>query len=732
MARYTYNKDLVCETLEELENARNALKNTNADIQKGIDMISNARGFEIFDVDFNPILKYKTSVIEYIDIMKKEITSKAQEIEEYDRTPWIIKYFQTYVMTWSKLIEGFIEVNENIIDGHVAIVGFVGGLFSSDFADACGEFVETRWVRGTTEKWYEDGWLKYVNKYSFYSHTSTAANIFNTVGCVLGYVALSAIPYAGAIISTVGGIMGAVGTGTESGLIEGKTYNQAFGSGVIQGVIAAATVAITKGAISKLTSKAGALVNSVDDFGKAAVSAKSSLTGLKSVLANSSDEVLGLLDDMSTTVDDITGFTDDVIAKGTTTSASATEALKNAQKLTKTTEALKNTAKLAGYGDDVIKSIDDFANIANNAEKLAKNTSNIVKNTSPILNGKVGETGAKVADKTKRVITKVPGTNKIASTMNKVTTALSTSPAGQALTNITVKAMQTIPNASNAVATTAGLISSGTLKNDIVTSEYEKAIIESEKIAQQATLANKAHEGLQDASPSIGKDPLTVPDYEEQETNANNQTSTYNGNKSVQPNNKNISYTAPDNKHEVITESVELPQYKNENTATTNQSAPSRTETINKMDNVDDVIGSSNVVQNNVNKNNSSVTISALSNENDKITEVSDNILSSLGDASDTLTEITGEKGVYIPSASSPIINPSVKSNSSILPVGLGLGTAAITGLGTEKYLANRKKDNKKIDTEKWKEVEEKENNKFTIPEERDYLTAADEYAFQS
>ena len=150
-----------------------------------------------------------------------------------------------------KIIEGFIGVNENVIDGLVSIVGFIDGIFSSRFQDCLGEFIKKDWVGDTTAKWYEEGWLKNVNKYSYMSHQSTAANVLKGVGNAVGYIALSCIPYVGFAVSTAAATMGAIGSGTQSGLQQGMSYNQAFGQGAKQGAVALATSLITKGIANK-------------------------------------------------------------------------------------------------------------------------------------------------------------------------------------------------------------------------------------------------------------------------------------------------------------------------------------------------------------------------------------------------------------------------------------------------------------------------------------------------
>ena len=142
MARYTYNARLVQETIETLNEACKKLDHTNVDMKKGIDMIYNARGAENINIDFSPITGYQSQVIDFIDQMSGELRKKSKEIEEYENAPWYKKLFATIGMGALKIIEGFIGVNENVIDGLVSIVGFIGGLFSSRFQDCLGEFIK--------------------------------------------------------------------------------------------------------------------------------------------------------------------------------------------------------------------------------------------------------------------------------------------------------------------------------------------------------------------------------------------------------------------------------------------------------------------------------------------------------------------------------------------------------------------------------------------------------------
>ena len=281
MARYTYNAGLVTQTIDTLYNACDCLDSTNVDIKKGIDMIYNARGAENMNIDFSVITGYHSTVIDAVEKMAGEIKKKANEIEEYQDAPWYKKLFATIGMGALKLVEGLATFVENIGDGLVSIVGFVGGIFSSKFKDSVAEFVRTDYVGETTAKWYEEGWLKDVNKYSYMSHESTAANILKGVGTAAGYVILT-VCTAGAGtavslgVSAAAAAAGGIGSGTQQGLKEaqlmnpemsaGDAFNSAFAKGVKQGATAAATTLITAGLAKGLGNMAGQVAGGADEL----------------------------------------------------------------------------------------------------------------------------------------------------------------------------------------------------------------------------------------------------------------------------------------------------------------------------------------------------------------------------------------------------------------------------------------------------------------------------------
>lgn len=284
MARYTYNSSLVEQTIDELSQACSAITNTNSEIQKGISAITSARGGELFaDVGFGTITGYESAVTEMVDSMSTLIRQKAQEIEEYESAPWYKKLWNSLAMGALKVVEGIASVGENLMDGVVSLAGFVGGVFNSDFQDSVAEFIKKDHVGEAFYNAYETGWLQDVNKYSVYSHTSTAANVLKGIGSATAYVAISLIPGVGVGASAAVAGVGGLGSGTQSGLQAGKTFNQAFAQGVKEGVVAAGTTLV----LGKVGEKLANTVRTTDASGKTVLTMFDDVVGATDDAANS-------------------------------------------------------------------------------------------------------------------------------------------------------------------------------------------------------------------------------------------------------------------------------------------------------------------------------------------------------------------------------------------------------------------------------------------------------------
>lgn len=258
MGRYTYNSSVVSNAISELNDAIKSLANVTAEIQAGINTITNANGARAIDVDCSKLLKLQEMAEEVIEEDIKTIQSKAQVIEEYENAPWYKKLFSSIGMGLSKFVEGIASGIENITDGAVSIVGFVGGIFNSDFKNSVAEYVAKDHVGDWFQDQYDEGFLSGVSKYSYFSEHSTAANIFKGFGTAAPYIALS-MTGVGTTVEVIAAGLGGVGSGTEAGINQalmndpnlkaGDVFNKAFGKGVWQGTKNAAMV----WAMNKLT-----------------------------------------------------------------------------------------------------------------------------------------------------------------------------------------------------------------------------------------------------------------------------------------------------------------------------------------------------------------------------------------------------------------------------------------------------------------------------------------------
>ena len=317
MARFKYDSDKVSNALSELELAKKTLDNVNTEINAGITTIMNARGSKFISVDFNSILGLKETSIEYIDTIIKDIEENKRTIEEYNSAPWYKKVFATTGMAITKFGEGIATGGEQLVDGFASLTGMVVGVFNNDAKEAIGEFVKKDHVGDAFAASYNHGILANLEKYSAFSSTSTAANVFKGIGVATAYVAVAAATGgAGAAMSggtlavgAVNGVasigvnaaiagIGGLGAGTQSGLQEGKSYNRAFAKGIKTSAISAGTVLVA-GKIGQKFTKTSALDPALTEGSAKALPSGNSTAALTS--GNLTDDASRLIEGATTT-----------------------------------------------------------------------------------------------------------------------------------------------------------------------------------------------------------------------------------------------------------------------------------------------------------------------------------------------------------------------------------------------------------------------------------------------
>lgn len=256
MGRYVYEPAKVESAIAELNNALSALADVTAEFEAAASTIKGARGAEYIDVNFGPLNELEVQAEETIETDIATIQEKAQAIEDYNNSGFLVKLFSSAGMALTKFGEGVLSGLEDIGDGFVSMAGAVGGLFNSDFKNACAEYVAKDHVGDAFAKSYEDGILSGINKYSWFSHTSTAANVFKGVGTAAPYIAMAATGAGTGLQMAAAGVSGlgrktetelqkAISAANEAGNTDfkaGDAFYSAFGKGVVTGVKDAALV----------------------------------------------------------------------------------------------------------------------------------------------------------------------------------------------------------------------------------------------------------------------------------------------------------------------------------------------------------------------------------------------------------------------------------------------------------------------------------------------------------
>ena len=453
MGRYVYEAGKVQDAIAELNNALSAIAEVTNEFKKAVSTISSARGAQYIDVGFGELYSLQEQAETVIETDINTIQSKVQAIEDYNNAGFIEKIFASAGMTLSKFTEGIFSGAEDILDGGVSIVGFVGGLFSSDLRDACGEFVKKDHVGDWFAKQYEsgEGLFGNINKYSYFSHTSTAANILKGIGTAAPYIALSATG-VGLTTEVTAAALSGIGQGTEEGLQAGKTFNSAFASGLWQGTKNAALVytmsKLSQGAQARAAGREGEIIaGSADDFAKFTSGNADEVASAAKKMFNSTDDLIATklpnggyrLNSTKTleAVGDITTDGTKVIARsfGNSGTAQATRVLTNTSD-----DILYNTIKNT---DDLAKqSVDDLLN--NTTTRMTRSEKIFQGAHDKVADNKLGKALDKTDDFIEGVGNKVANTkpgkwvsNKIAN--NKLVQGITNSKPVQAVVNAAAK-----------------------------------------------------------------------------------------------------------------------------------------------------------------------------------------------------------------------------------------------------------------------------------------------------
>ena len=393
--RYECSPEEVQAACDELSNiSNNTLQAINEEIGKNVTIVNNAAyGY----VDISNMNAYAPAVQDSITNLIGVLDKQAQIIEEYNSGSLVEKMIGTGTMAILNLTEGVLKFGEDIVDAGANIIAGVGTLCGFDMEEV--ELWATKdHVGDAFDNAFENGALGWVEKYSIYSHESTAAEILKGFGTTIPYIALAA---TGVGLVAEASIAGAAGFGRgstnyqqqhlvydangEASFDETYSTGSMMWEGTKQGVFDAATTVIMdkgmKAIGNKISSlKAGkAVAENADDAAKALTS---STDDLARAATNSTDDVTKAL---TKTSDDITRATTnnvDDIARGMTDDEIASSISK-----------LKETAQKDGTLFDSIKEGTSFKNPKSSSPLNNTGKVNLAtpKETQEIIEGLAGQ-----------------------------------------------------------------------------------------------------------------------------------------------------------------------------------------------------------------------------------------------------------------------------------------------------------------------------------------------------
>ncbi len=300
------NEEMVEQVVSEIKTiATTNVSNAQEEITNAVNAINEVNGVAQFvgTVNADGYSEVFTSVTEAITQIGDAIQNKAEDIKTYKDSKWYEKLGSTFAMTGAKLGEGILSVAEDLGDGVVSIAGWIAPK-DSGFEKACEDFVKKEWSHDAFNFYYNSDFAKK----SAYTEDSALASGVKIVGSTVGYLALGGVVSgAGSTIAgkaagvfgkaaqgsgkiaklagaagkaghaitglassttwgstAVAGLAG-MGSGTESGLLSGKSFDDAAKGGAIQGVIQGG-LAFGAGKISEGLSKRKALKEAEEAF----------------------------------------------------------------------------------------------------------------------------------------------------------------------------------------------------------------------------------------------------------------------------------------------------------------------------------------------------------------------------------------------------------------------------------------------------------------------------------
>lgn len=271
------NEEQVAEVIESLNKiATKGVSTAYGEIEAAVTALNNVKGLSEYVGTVNvseieSIFTGEGGITESIKALATAMQKSADSIKEYDSSEWYEKAGSTILMGLCKVGEGLLNIVEDLGDGALSLVGFV----TNDWGGTGGisKAINAEWSHDVFNGYYNSD----LAKKSAFTEDSGLAGGIKIVSTTAGYIAIAAVTAgvgsglagstgAGAtfassttIANTAVATMAGLGSGTETGLREGKGFYEAFATNGLSQAAINGAVALAVGKYGEHLSKAKAI-----------------------------------------------------------------------------------------------------------------------------------------------------------------------------------------------------------------------------------------------------------------------------------------------------------------------------------------------------------------------------------------------------------------------------------------------------------------------------------------
>lgn len=268
------NEEQVAEVIDNLNTiATKGVSDAQTEVDAAITALNNVKGMSEYvgTVNIAEIGTIFTEMKTSIQALGTAMQQSADSIKEYDESEWYEKAGSTILMGLCKVGEGLLNIVEDLGDGALSLVGFV----TNDWFGTGGisNAVKAEWSHDVFNGYYNSD----LAKKSAFTEDSGLAGGIKIVSTTAGYIAIAAVTagvgsgLAGStgaaatfassttIANTAVATMAGLGSGTETGLREGKGFYEAFATNGLSQAAINGAVAFAAGKFGEHLSKARAV-----------------------------------------------------------------------------------------------------------------------------------------------------------------------------------------------------------------------------------------------------------------------------------------------------------------------------------------------------------------------------------------------------------------------------------------------------------------------------------------